>query len=520
LTTSKTSAVSFAVAIVAVGAVALSRLFDPFSGDQASFLVGAHELHGGAVLYRDYWDIKQPGIFYFFLAGGRLFGFTQLGEHAAEMLWQMIFSLTLVAGLGSSLGSWRAAAAFAPIAVIGAYYAGSTPWHLLQVEGLAGLPLFCCAWFAIEAARNPGVRYRVAFASGIAGGVAVCFKLLFALVAVTVVFAVVLATKPAASRRGALASATVWFAGLMLPLAGFIAYAWDEGIANEVVQTFVALPLSIARSASHAPAARLVDSALHFALYYRGIILPAIVGACSERHASTRPWRYASIAWVASGILTILIQSHSWWQYQFLLLVPPCGILATFGFVYLARHVARGGRPMVFALAAAGIVSYVAVPLPQGAIGTILRVLRERPYVSTASLERYRMATSAEYAGAARDAALPATQRETTGTVYVFGNPLIYVLAHRAQALGVSSWALQFDASSVRRRLDREFAAREPDEVFVQNAFRPGLARARGSSIASSIARDYTTMRITDDGMWYARRCDAPRTPRRNRYRC
>ena len=48
-------------AVVLVAVIGASRLFDPFSGDQALFLVGAETLHAGGVLYRDYWDIKQPG---------------------------------------------------------------------------------------------------------------------------------------------------------------------------------------------------------------------------------------------------------------------------------------------------------------------------------------------------------------------------------------------------------------------------------------------------------------------------
>ncbi|MBC5800519.1 MAG: hypothetical protein GIX03_06610 [Candidatus Eremiobacteraeota bacterium] len=55
-----------AAAVILVAVIGASRLFDPFSGDQALFFVGAKTLHAGGTLYRDYWDIKQPGIFAFF----------------------------------------------------------------------------------------------------------------------------------------------------------------------------------------------------------------------------------------------------------------------------------------------------------------------------------------------------------------------------------------------------------------------------------------------------------------------
>jgi len=99
-------------------------------------------LHAGGVLYRDFWDIKQPGIFAFFLLGGLLFGFNQIGEHAADLIWQLAFAGALVLVLRECFSKQRFVAAFAPIAVVGAYYAGSSSWHLLQVEELVGLPLF------------------------------------------------------------------------------------------------------------------------------------------------------------------------------------------------------------------------------------------------------------------------------------------------------------------------------------------------------------------------------------------
>ena len=38
----------------------------PFTGDQALFAAGARQLARGDVLYRDFWDVKQPGIYAFY----------------------------------------------------------------------------------------------------------------------------------------------------------------------------------------------------------------------------------------------------------------------------------------------------------------------------------------------------------------------------------------------------------------------------------------------------------------------
>src|SRR5262249_7866699 len=68
-------------ALAIVAALGASRLEQPFHGDQAFFTVGAQKLAHGAVLYRDFWDFKQPGIYWFYEAAGRLFDFSERGVH-------------------------------------------------------------------------------------------------------------------------------------------------------------------------------------------------------------------------------------------------------------------------------------------------------------------------------------------------------------------------------------------------------------------------------------------------------
>jgi len=42
------------LASISVAALGSLRIFEPFSGDQALFLVAADRLHAGGVLYRDF----------------------------------------------------------------------------------------------------------------------------------------------------------------------------------------------------------------------------------------------------------------------------------------------------------------------------------------------------------------------------------------------------------------------------------------------------------------------------------
>src|SRR5688572_17909808 len=88
--------------LLVVALVVLAGLVNlpvPFHGDQALFATYSARLYGGAVLYRDIWDIKQPGVFGFYFVGGSLFGFTEEGVHLFELVYFAAFSVLLCAAL-------------------------------------------------------------------------------------------------------------------------------------------------------------------------------------------------------------------------------------------------------------------------------------------------------------------------------------------------------------------------------------------------------------------------------------
>src|SRR5467141_2357293 len=83
-------------ALAAVLLIGLIHIAYPFDGDQALFTEGALKISRGAVLYRDFWDIKQPGIFVFYLLGGLIFGFNELGIHVFELIYLLILGGVLL----------------------------------------------------------------------------------------------------------------------------------------------------------------------------------------------------------------------------------------------------------------------------------------------------------------------------------------------------------------------------------------------------------------------------------------
>ena len=59
------------------------------------------------MLYRDFWDVKQPGIYLFYLVGGSVLGYSEVALHLFELAYQLAFAVVLIVTLrGRSRGRW------------------------------------------------------------------------------------------------------------------------------------------------------------------------------------------------------------------------------------------------------------------------------------------------------------------------------------------------------------------------------------------------------------------------------
>ncbi len=146
----------------------------PFTGDQALFAAGARQLARGDVLYRDFWDVKQPGIYLFYLAGGSLFGYSELALHGFEIAYQLVFAVVLVVTLRNTFRH-RWIGPLVALFIVGTYYATVEPLELGQVESLVGLPLYLTLWcslrgWAASTRRRSTRRPPAAGASGCGTG--------------------------------------------------------------------------------------------------------------------------------------------------------------------------------------------------------------------------------------------------------------------------------------------------------------------------------------------------------------
>ena len=138
-----------AFALTLIAGIGALKLLTPFDGDQALFLYFAQAIDHGEKLYVDVWDMKQPGVFWFYWLGGKIFGSSELGVKLLELGWFLTFAACLILCLRRTFAHpWMSSVAAA--AALGSYYAFAGTRELTQAEILLSFPMFLSAWLLVR----------------------------------------------------------------------------------------------------------------------------------------------------------------------------------------------------------------------------------------------------------------------------------------------------------------------------------------------------------------------------------
>ena len=414
----------YGFALLVVTALGAANLYFPFGLDQALIFHGAKAMDQGAVYYVDFWDNKQPGLYWFYLLAGRAFGFTEFGIHFMELLWMLAFAgLQMVALRGAFRQPWLSAVV--PVATIGVYYAMSGEYELTQLEFLVAFPLFAFVLCLLGAGKHPRRLPLLYFASGLLAGLVVLFKLLLALLCVAL-WLVALAYLLRGGRQGVVAlflkAVLPASLGVVIVLGGVVLLYQQWGHLDALLWTAFVYPPQALAVAPHASKSRLVTALAFFLSEFAPWAVFALGGA------AVWAWRRRDLlgalllTWFLMAIVLFLMQRFSWWQYHTLLGLFPAGVLAVMGIDSLAAWFAEGtaaGRRR-----AAGL-THALVAKAQPLLSTVV--------MNGYSLRHYQSSPKiSEFYGIARRSvrflnepgALP-------GPIYVLGNPMIYEFSGR-----------------------------------------------------------------------------------------
>jgi len=297
---------------------------------------------------------------------------------------------------------------------------------------------------------------------------------------------------------------TIGFVGPLLAVAAYFSVHHALGIAW---QTTFDIPKRIVAVFPHQAVSVLAQTVRWFGLRFAPVIALAVIGAIAWLRSKRDPLTAGLLLWLGLGVAVILLQRQSWWAYQTLLIVPPLGIFAAGGIDRLWQAATRRGwhvrqQRVAFALAA---VLLFAIPI-DAVIARAETLSRYGFALRWAQREQYRQDISVSYRSAYSSCRYLMQAHRTAGDIYVSGDPLIYTIAGRRQAVALNGWALTLFLPEQWRQLAVQLAAARPPYIFVSSlaANGPALIAQRSPEVTRLIATKYRAIWHDEGGTWYA----------------
>jgi hypothetical protein len=329
-----------ALSIALVLALGSLTVHYPFTLDQSVFATFARMMQDGAVLYRDIWDPKQPGIFYYFQAAGRTFGYSEAGTNVFHLLWLTGGALVGAKFLERRLLRPPLSAAF-PVLAVGYYYLLAGSGSLGQVEAVAGPLLVLYLVLAHPAMVGERSATRL-FVAGFVAGTVGWFKLFLLAVPASMAVAAALTLMLRRKDGGARPFRYLGYQalGAAAGIGSLVVWAAVNGNLDLLWFTYVEYPLEIVQDL---PLSRLRP------LILRAITIGAPVAvfgvfalARAVRDDARRAYVAMALTWFAMAILVILPQT--WHSYHVDALFFPAALLVTEGLdAVVERFGVRGG---------------------------------------------------------------------------------------------------------------------------------------------------------------------------------
>jgi uncharacterized MnhB-related membrane protein len=454
----------------------------------------------------DVWDNKQPGIFWFYLVGGRLFGYSEVGVRLFELAYQAAFAVVLVVALRGWLRAWWLAV-LAPIATIGAYYAMTGPRHLTQPEAIVAFPLFLALWLAAAPRATVRGRRLAWFGAGVCAALVIAIKLVFApIVAIGWLAALWTAESDDAARRSMLDRVLPSVAGLALVVGVVVGLSAVQGALPAFTWTSLVYPAIASAEVPLAAFSRLAGSLAWYALAGAPWLVLALAAGVRWRGRRQEWLAVQMLVWLVVGAAVILVQKFSWWEYHFVLFMVPVGLLAVRGadgLIAAVRPSARGLVSVVLVLVLFATPVAVTVARvwragfePVGILGSL---------GDEATVREYQRRRSPTYESIWQSTAFLRGSDALPGPIYVVGDPLYLQASGREQAIPTHGWSWEMLLQSQWDALATELSDAAPAYVFLDDDL-AAMVADRSPATLVWLARDYQRLTADPDGVWFERR--------------
>jgi len=452
-------------------------------------------MNKGGILYKDFWDFKQPAIFYFYLLGGKLFSFSEEGIHSFEILYWFCFSLVIIIYFRKRnfLNNSTLYILF-PLFTVGSYYILANATDLTQVEILVSMPLaFCIFIMDYYSKTNKILPY---FFLGVLFSLVLFYKLIFLLIiGGLVVFNIMEIIKiPDLKLK------YIFLRKILPALAGFsilpglfFIYIFKNDILEKVISVFFVLPPKIITELP------VVKSFSVFVINGFGFVkesLPLFILAIPGlflHSANQRPLVIKLLIWIVLGTIVIYLQKYSYWHYHYQLLIFPLGILSLIGIDKLITKLSNSKIIITY------FIMIVLLPFGWKTLKEAYSFYIYNPLNSEKRLE-YKNHLEPAYL-IIKDDAKFLENIDNQKKIYVCGTPLYYYFSNRYQPVSTFGYCLEFYFEEQFEDLVRQLNTVLPEYIFISKEYFD-LLNERGIVFQKFLESNYSKFKENELGLW------------------
>lgn len=493
---------------ICVIVLALIHMPIPLTGDQALYMYGAKTLAKGQALYLDFWDAKQPGVYFFYLLAGWLFGFSETGLHATEALWFLIAGWCAYR-LGACARPEGIAPLVIPLLSVGTYFVAVGAWHMAQPDGLVATPLVASAWALCD--RQVLARWPTRLLiSGLCAGVAATFLIGTLIVPLALLLTLYVIAKPDPDRpmaRRPTAQLVIWMAGVAIPIVAVIAWFASSNALTELIWTTFHYPVDALEQLERYPeglrvSVRWFAEATYFWTPFALVGAVWSVRELFRRNEAARPGALM-LVWLVAGATTVLLQYQYWWAFHLNQFFLPVGVLAGIG-LGVVLDLARPGSPRWASRAAVASIALAGV-LFAGRVGSKIFMMAAALDGTTSVRSAYAALFDPGSIGM-EESARTALRGKEDGAIYVFGDPRILLASGRRQAVPHNGWALEIMTSDQWSAFSLSLKGAAPRYIYVSRTY-SGLLTERAPELLRWLTNNYDLFQTDSaSGRWFQAR--------------
>ena len=494
------------IGVVAVALLGYFSLWVPWTGDPALFGTAARTLNDGGTYLRDFWDIKQPGIYWFYQAADRLTGPLWLPSRVMTALWLVGLALLVLHVAAATVKSlWLRR--LSPLIVVGPLLLTGGSEFLGVPENLIGLPLLGSAVLLAHGLGNRRFRAPLVAAAGAVGAVALLLKLPYVLVLAVFVVAAILGGRRNRLVTGAREAAKVvgWFSvGLAIPLSVVVAQSIAQGQLSLLLATTFGFPPAISALGT------LYEYSYYIDFMKAGLwVLAPWAVLCG---LAIPLWRKlptllvgTALAWAATTVVIIAIQKPN--PYQTHALLVPLGLVVLWVLDALidvrAGQGARWETVVAITAIAGAVLGWVFLPYHGSSRASFaVEVVRAGGVPNRDALLQVALGSTPEFA---KQEALADSAPGPADSLFVLGHPLLYVLLDQRQAIEINGWSPEFAVPAQWSETERELRRTRPGLVAVDDFSMPYLVQG-APGIVAFLDDQYTETDVPELGItWFSR---------------